>query len=38
MLKAKDPVPDVVRGLGLGADDYMTKPSLSVNFSPGFGH
>lgn len=26
MLTAKDSVPDVVRGLDLGADDYMTKP------------
>jgi DNA-binding response OmpR family regulator len=26
MLTAKDAVPDVVRGLDLGADDYMTKP------------
>ena len=26
MLTAKDTVPDVVRGLDLGADDYMTKP------------
>ncbi len=26
MLTAKDSVPDVVNGLDLGADDYMTKP------------
>ena len=26
MLTAKDSVPDVVRGLDLGADDYVTKP------------
>jgi len=26
MLTAKDSVPDVVKGLDLGADDYMTKP------------
>ncbi len=26
MLTAKDSVPDVVRGLDVGADDYMTKP------------
>lgn len=26
MLTAKDSVPDVVRGLDLGADEYMTKP------------
>jgi DNA-binding response OmpR family regulator len=26
MLTAKDAVPDIVRGLNLGADDYMTKP------------
>jgi len=26
MLTAKDTVPDVVQGLDLGADDYMTKP------------
>ena len=26
MLTAKDSAPDVVRGLDLGADDYMTKP------------
>ena len=26
MLTAKDTVPDVVRGLDLGADDYLTKP------------
>src|SRR6266849_1331217 len=26
MLTAKDYVPDVVHGLDLGADDYMTKP------------
>jgi DNA-binding response OmpR family regulator len=26
MLTAKDSVPDIVRGLDLGADDYMTKP------------
>ena len=25
-LSAKDNVKDIVRGLGLGADDYMTKP------------
>src|ERR1700751_5048859 len=28
MLTARDSVPDVVRGLDLGADDYMTKPFL----------
>ena len=26
MLTAKDTVPDIVNGLDLGADDYMTKP------------
>ena len=26
MLTAKDSVPDIVRGLDLGADDYMSKP------------
>lgn len=26
MLTAKDAVPDIVKGLDLGADDYMTKP------------
>src|ERR1700730_12360641 len=26
MLTAKDSVPDIDRGLDLGADDYMTKP------------
>ena len=26
MLSARDSVPDIVRGLDLGADDYMTKP------------
>jgi len=26
MLTAKDSVPDIVRGLDLGADDYMTQP------------
>jgi DNA-binding response OmpR family regulator len=26
MLTAKDSVPDIVRGLDLGADDYITKP------------
>jgi len=26
MLTAKDTVPDIVRGLDLGADDYLTKP------------
>jgi DNA-binding response OmpR family regulator len=26
MLTARDAVPDIVRGLDLGADDYMTKP------------
>lgn len=26
MLTARDAVPDIVRGLELGADDYMTKP------------
>jgi DNA-binding response OmpR family regulator len=26
MLSAKDTVPDIVNGLDLGADDYMTKP------------
>src|SRR3979409_873641 len=27
MLTAKEALPDIVRGLDLGADDYMTKPS-----------
>src|SRR5260370_9460887 len=26
MLTARDTVPDVVKGLDLGADDYLTKP------------
>jgi DNA-binding response OmpR family regulator len=26
MLTARDSVPDIVRGLDVGADDYMTKP------------
>ncbi|HEY4961366.1 MAG TPA: response regulator, partial [Terriglobales bacterium] len=26
MLTARDSVPDIVKGLDLGADDYMTKP------------
>jgi len=26
MLTARDSVPDIVQGLDLGADDYMTKP------------
>src|ERR1035438_416520 len=26
MLTAKDSVPDIVRGLDVGVDDYMTKP------------
>jgi len=26
MLTARDSVPDIVRGLDLGADDYLTKP------------
>jgi len=26
MLTARDSVPDIVHGLNLGADDYMTKP------------
>jgi DNA-binding response OmpR family regulator len=26
MLTAKDSVPDIIHGLDLGADDYMTKP------------
>jgi DNA-binding response OmpR family regulator len=26
MLTARDAIPDIVRGLDLGADDYMTKP------------
>src|SRR3954470_2299521 len=26
MLTARDSVPDVVRGLDVGADDYLTKP------------
>jgi DNA-binding response OmpR family regulator len=26
MLTARDAVPDIIRGLDLGADDYMTKP------------
>src|SRR5258708_18661298 len=26
MLTAKDSVPDIVKGLDMGADDYMTKP------------
>lgn len=26
MLTAKDQIPDIVKGLGIGADDYITKP------------
>src|SRR5437660_12363271 len=34
MLTARDTVPDVVKGLDLGADDYLTKPfSFSVRLA-----
>ena len=29
MLTARDSIPEVVKGLDLGADDYLTKPSPS---------
>src|SRR5579862_7521017 len=32
MLTAKDAVPDVVKGLDVGADDYMTKPFSFAEF------
>ena len=35
MLTARDTVPDVVKGLDLGADDYLTKPfSFAVGNRP----
>jgi DNA-binding response OmpR family regulator len=30
MLTARDSVPDIVRGLDMGADDYLTKPFSCV--------
>src|SRR6185436_19729 len=33
MLTARDTVPDVVKGLDIGADDYMTKPFSFEEFS-----
>jgi DNA-binding response OmpR family regulator len=32
VLTARDTVPDVVKGLDIGADDYMTKPFSFVEF------
>ena len=33
MVTARDQTVDVVQGLKLGADDYVTKPSMKKNFS-----
>ena len=35
MVSAKKDDIDKIRGLGLGADDYMTKPSAPASWWPG---
>ncbi len=38
MLTARGDVPSRVKGLDLGADDYLPKPLTSTSFWPAFGH